>query len=155
MMMTEVSFEKNKVILLSNEGRSSYFAFSDFELLKTEEESAFLNKKYTPENVKIDSIIIFEKKPNSIKSRIKSYAEIDDESTKYVYPFELRPFKTNPFKKETRNSIIDFPYLQDYRLVTTIDIQPDEVYEVLIKHPCGFEMTIQLHLNTIQILMLT
>ena len=130
MMMTEVSFEKNKVILLSNEGRSSYFAFSDFELLKTEEESAFLNKKYNPENVKIDSIIIFEKKPNSIKSRIKSYAEIDDESTKYVYPFELRPFKTNPFKKETRNSIIDFPYLQDYRLVTTIDIQPDEVYEV-------------------------
>jgi hypothetical protein len=49
---------------------------------------------------------------------------------KYVYPFELRPFKDNHFKKEKRSTTIDFPFIQEYKLLTHIDIGADEVFEV-------------------------
>ena len=128
-LMTEITFLNNEQHYKCTESRSNFFAYSDYESLKYKDEFTFLKSKYNPDNLKVDSLAIIEKKPSYIKSVFLGHREIDDESLKYVFPFDLKPLKENPFKKESRNTIIDYPYLQDYRFVTTIEIKEDEIFE--------------------------
>lgn len=129
-VVTEILFDENKAYYNSTELRNNYFAYADHESIKNSSETEFLNTKYSPDNIKIDSILFVEIKNNSIKTKIKLHGDIEDTAVKYVYPFELRPFKSNPFKKETRSNIVDFPFLQEYKLVTSIAVQNDEQFEV-------------------------
>ncbi|MBK8053943.1 MAG: hypothetical protein IPK35_11905 [Saprospiraceae bacterium] len=128
-LLSNISFADNKMNMKSSEVRSGYFAFADNEILK-DNEADFIKSKYQPDNVILDSMLIVEKKINSIKSQFVSHWDFEDENLKYVYPFELRPFKDNPFKKEKRSTTIDFPFIQEYKLLTHIDIGADEVFEV-------------------------
>ncbi|MBK9734553.1 MAG: DUF3857 domain-containing protein [Saprospiraceae bacterium] len=129
-VQSDIIIKDGKLNYISKINRSGYFAFDDIIYLKENDSITYL-KKFIPEGeMALDSIAITDQKQNIIKLRTKFSNVISDDQFLYIKPFIHPPFESNPFKREERKSIIDFPYSLDYKLITIIDIPSEYSYEV-------------------------
>jgi hypothetical protein len=74
----------------------------------------------------IDSMSFDKSNSNKVfKIKLNIKKEIDDEQMIMVDPFIIYSLKENPFKRETRNSIIDFVFKSNNNMVFSMEV-PEE-----------------------------
>jgi transglutaminase-like putative cysteine protease len=128
-VQTEITIDENVLNYSTKIQHNNYFAFADLEKIKKSNEDEFLKQLNPESEFKLDSISILEKKPNLIKFRELFSTEINDENLIYIKPFVHLPYPSNPFKREIRKSIIDFPFMEEYKFVTIITLNDNYTYE--------------------------
>jgi len=76
----------------------------------------------------IEKVEMEKSKSDQIKFHYELTQELEDEI--YIQPFIEGTILENPFKRDARTSIVDFPYTQSYRVVAQINLPEGYVAEV-------------------------
>ncbi len=128
-VQSEITTQNNVLTYKTKLQRSGYFAYADQEELTNTSEEDFLKSISGESELKVDTIKLLENSPNVIKLREVLSMDVNSDEFIYINPFIHLPYKSNPFTRDERISLIDFPFAEDYKFVTIISLNEGYTYE--------------------------
>lgn len=110
--------------------KEDYLAFDDLEIINKKTKETLLNSIHAESEIRVDSIVMSNVSPKEIKYQAYLRKKIDDGNYFLVKPFTNLPFDgKQPFKAEKRTTVVDFPYLKEYKYICNIKLPEGFVSE--------------------------
>lgn len=127
--LTEIVRKEDLIEYQQTYSRSGYFAFKDQTSDYFENSAEYQTKICNDKSLRVQSFEVTDAKIDNIKIKASSVADVEDDDIIYIKPFLHLPYSENPFTRESRISNVDFPFREDYKFVTTINLMEGETFE--------------------------
>ncbi|MBK9254575.1 MAG: DUF3857 domain-containing protein [Saprospiraceae bacterium] len=130
-VQSHITLTQDNILYKTNINQYDYLSFDNLVSLKSKGSDSFL-KTFNQNNseLTLDSTTVLEVSNNILKLKNHYSLPVNDDNILYITPFLHLPFESNPFKSETRNSLINFPFSMEYKYVSSIKIMDNQKIEI-------------------------
>lgn len=126
---SQISMGIDKLVYNNTLVRSNYFYFDDSKEIAHDLTKYYENNWMVPE-FHLDSLTLLSQTASNIK--VKSYLSSDQKimDSITIRPFLILPYDMEDFEQEIRHSMVDLPYMQDFKFSSSIILGLDYSYDV-------------------------
>ena len=124
-VQTAIDFDQTSLNYDVTVKQNDYLAFTNISKINSEGMDEFIKEsKIKKPDLNITHFEVSEILPSELKLKENIKFDISDPDFILIQPFVNLPFEQNPFTRESRNANVDFPFRQEYKLISTINV-PD------------------------------